>query len=102
MSLIDLDEEVFWNTDEFAVECTLTKKDASASVTTIGILEDAILQEEGEGGYAPREARHPQVTCPTNKVEGYTEGDTITIKGISYTILDPLGDHTQTTFTLED
>lgn len=106
MAVDDSLEACYWQ--DFGKAATLTKADASATILTSGIFENASQGENydrfgrDQGRTAAAPYFRPQVTCPTKDAAPYGEGDTLEFESVEYTILDDLADGTQTTFTLEE
>lgn len=97
--MLDSDESVFWG-PEFTTPVLLCRADGSGCISTPGIREDAVT-EENLTGRASHGSLQPQVTVRTSWAASYGEGDRVTIAGRNYTIVDKLSDETQTTFLLE-
>lgn len=99
------DPTVFFNDEGPTVSVVLTKADESATVTTRGIVEDAVLGEETTYR-AERASFQPQVTVSYADGSPYSEGDSAEyippgrVASETFTIVDSYEDGIQVTLTL--
>ncbi len=75
---------VFFETDDFGVAATYTKQGGSPA-TVNGIFDNEFFEVE-TGGEVAVAMEQPRFACRTSDVSTASEGDSITINSIAYTV----------------
>lgn len=75
---------IFFDADDFGVAASYTRQGQSA-VTINGIFDNEFFEVEA-GGEVAVAMEQPRFACRTSDVSSATEGDTININSVNYTI----------------
>jgi hypothetical protein len=79
---------------DFGVTATFSTLGGVASTATVtGIFDNAYAVATVEDGLEV-ESRHPALTCPVADVAGVVQGDSLSIAGTTYSVVDPMPDGT--------
>lgn len=87
----DEDIDAFFDTDDFAVAATYTPSGGSAS-TVNGIFDDEYFDEVG--GPVGIEGSQPKFMCKLEDVSAVSQGDALSVGGITYQIVNVQKDGT--------
>ena len=82
---------IFFNTDEFGVQATVTPSGGSTS--TINVIFDKPDETLGLGE-AGITSHRPSITCKTSDISSLAHGDAVTVNSTNYTIAEILRDGT--------
>ena len=82
---------IFFNTDEFGVQATVTPSGGDAS--TINVIFDKPDETLGLGE-AGITSHRPSITCKTSDISSLAHGDAVTVNSTNYTIAEILRDGT--------
>ena len=82
---------IFFNTDEFGVQATVTPSGGDAS--TINVIFDKPDETLGLGE-AGITSHRPSITCRTSDISSLAHGDAVTVNSTNYTIAEILRDGT--------
>jgi len=82
---------IFFNTDEFGVQATVTPSGGDAS--NINVIFDKPDETLGLGE-AGITSHRPSITCRTSDISSLAHGDAVTVNSTNYTIAEILRDGT--------